>query len=111
MRAGIRVHDLTSTDPPRSLTARPSRRAVFSPDGRTIAGGPDHRVTLWDAKTGDLLATLAEADPVDHDPGDGFSNPGALGFSPDRRWLPAGFGGPYHFSVSDPQERMGFRGA
>jgi WD40 repeat protein len=105
---GVRVHDLTSKDPPRSLTARRSRRAVFSPDGRTIAGGPDHRVTLWDAKTGDLLATLAEADPAEHDPENGFSNLGALVFSPDGRWLAAGFGGVFNYSVDAPQRVMVF---
>ena len=105
---GIHVHDLTSTDPPRVLTIRKSRRAVFSPDGRTIAAGPDHNVTLWDAKTGDLLATLAEADPSEHDPVNGFSNLGALVFSPDGRWLAAGFGGLYNFSVDAPQKVMVF---
>ncbi|HEV8061631.1 MAG TPA: protein kinase [Gemmataceae bacterium] len=105
---GIRVHDLMSKGPPRSLSARRSRRAVFSPDGQTIAGGPDHRVTLWDAKTGNLLATLAEADPAEHDPENGFSNLGALVFSPDGRWLAAGFGGLYHFTVDAPQKVMVF---
>jgi WD40 repeat protein len=108
MKVGIRVHDLMSKDPPRSLTTRRSRRAVFSPDGRTIAGGPDHRVTLWDARTGDLLATLAEADPAEDDPMNGFSNLGALVFSPDGRWLAAGFGGLYNFSVDAPQKVMVF---
>ncbi len=60
MNDGIRVHDLASKDPPHSLTTHPSRRAVFSPDGRTIAGGPDHRLTLWDAKTKELLCILTE---------------------------------------------------
>jgi WD40 repeat protein/serine/threonine protein kinase len=105
---GIRVHDLASADPPRSLTTHPSRRAVFSPDGRTIAGGPDHRVTLWDAKTGDLLATLAEADPAEHDPENGFSNLGALVFSPDGRWLAAGFGGVFNWPADAPQKVMVF---
>jgi WD40 repeat protein len=107
-RFGIRVHDLMSRDPPRVLTARPSRRAVFSPDGRTIAGGPDHRVTLWDTRTGDLLATLAEADPAERDPVNGSSNLGALVFSPDGRWLAAGFGGLYHWPVDAPQKVMVF---
>jgi WD40 repeat protein len=107
-KCGIRVYDLLSTDPPRSLTTRPSRRAVFSPDGRTIAGGPDHRVTLWDAKTGDLLATLSEADPAERDPENGFSNLGALVFSPDGRWLAAGFGALYSFSDDAPQKVMVF---
>jgi WD40 repeat protein len=107
-RIGIRVHDLMSMDPPRSLTARPSRRAVFSPDGQTIAGGPDHRVALWDAKTGDLLATLAEADPAERDSENGFSNLGALVFSPDGRWLAAGFGGLFHWPDDAPQKVMVF---
>jgi WD40 repeat protein/tRNA A-37 threonylcarbamoyl transferase component Bud32 len=107
-KPGIRVHDLLSRDPPRSLTPRPSRRAVFSPDGRTIAGGPDHRVTLWDAKTGDLLATLSEADPAERDPENGISNLGALVFSPDGRWLAAGFGALYSFSDDAPQKVMVF---
>jgi len=107
-KPGIRVHDLLSREPPRSLTTRPSRRAVFSPDGRTIAGGPDHRVTLWDAKTGDLLATLSEADPAERDPENGFSNLGALVFSPDGRWLAAGFGALYSFSDDARQKVMVF---
>jgi WD40 repeat protein len=108
MADGIRVHDLTTTHPPHSLTTRPSRRAVFSPDGRTIAGGPDHRVVLWDARTGELLATLAETDPAENDPVNGFSNLGALVFSPDSRWLGAGFGALYHFSVDAPQKVIVF---
>jgi WD40 repeat protein len=104
---GIWLHDLTFTHPPRSLT-RGSRRVVFSPDGRTIAAGPDHRVTLWDAKTGELLATLAEADPAEHDPVNGFTNLGALVFSPDGRWLAAGIGGVFNHSVDAPQKVMVF---
>jgi WD40 repeat protein/tRNA A-37 threonylcarbamoyl transferase component Bud32 len=108
MHGGIRVHDLKSTDPPRMLSTRPSRRAVFSADGRTIAGGPDHGVTIWDAKSGDLLATLAEADPVEQDPVNGCSNLGALVFSPDGRWLAAGFGGLYNWPADAPQKVMVF---
>jgi WD40 repeat protein len=103
-RAGVRVHDLASAGPPRWLTTHPSRRAVFSPDGRTIAGGPDHRVVLWDAQSGDLLATLAEADPSERDPWNGFSNLGALVFSPDGRWLAAGYGGVFNFAVDASQK-------
>jgi WD40 repeat protein/serine/threonine protein kinase len=99
MKDGIHVHDLTSADLPRSLTTRPSRRAVFSPDGRTIAGAPDHRVTLWDAKTGGLLDTLAEAEPAEI---------GAMAFSPEGRWLAVGVGGPNNFSVDSPQKVMVF---
>jgi eukaryotic-like serine/threonine-protein kinase len=108
LKHGICVHDRTSTHPPRLLTTRGSRRVVFSPDGRTIAGAPDHRVTLWDAKTGDLLATLVEADPAEHDPVNGSSNLGALVFSPDGRWLAAGFGALYSFSADAPQKVMVF---
>jgi WD40 repeat protein len=99
MRDGIHVHDLTSTDPPRSLTTHPSRRAVFSPDGRLIAGGPDHRLTLWDAKTGALLGTLAEPEAEEL---------GALAFSPDGHWLAVGVGGPHNFAVDPPQKVMVF---
>jgi WD40 repeat protein len=108
MDNGICVHDLTTTHAPRSLTARPSRRAVFSPDGRTIAGGPDHRVVLWDARTQTVLATLAEADPGEHDPANGCSNLAALVFSPDSRWLAAGFGALHNFSVDARQKIMVF---
>jgi WD40 repeat protein len=108
LHAGIRVHDLTSTGPPRSLTPRRSRRAVFSPDGRMIAGGPDHRVVLWDAKTGDVLATLADADPAEHDPANGCSNLGALVFSSDGRWLAAGYGGVFNYSADGPQKVVVF---
>jgi WD40 repeat protein/tRNA A-37 threonylcarbamoyl transferase component Bud32 len=108
MKVGIRVHDLRSSDSPRSLTTRSSRRAVFSPDGRTIAGGPDHGVAFWDAKTGSLLATLAEADPAEHDLFNGFSNLGALVFSPDGRWLAAGFGGVFRWPDDASQKVMVF---
>jgi WD40 repeat protein len=99
MNDGIRVHEPTSAAPPRLLTTHASRRAVFSPDGRTIAGGPDHRVTLWDAKTGGLLNTLAESEP---------GEVGAMVFSPDGHWLAVGIGGLYNFSVDAPQKVMVF---
>jgi len=113
---GIRVHDLMSTDPPRSLTTRPSRRAVFSPDGRTIAGAPDHRLTLWDAKTKDLLGTLTEPKLTDRmaDPNyhaliqEMGAEIGALAFSPDGDWLAVGVGGPHTFGVDAPQKVMVF---
>jgi WD40 repeat protein len=99
MTDGIRVHDLTSGDPPLSLTGRGARRAVFSPDGLTIAGGPDHRVTLWNAKTGELLGTLAEAEPAEV---------GAMTFAPDSRWLAVGIGGPNTFATDVPGKVMVF---
>jgi WD40 repeat protein/tRNA A-37 threonylcarbamoyl transferase component Bud32 len=107
-RHGICVYDLTSTDPPRWISDRNSRRAVFSPDGRIIAGAPDHCVTLWDAKTGDMLATLSKADPAEHDPVNGLSNLGALVFSPDGRWLAAGFGAVNNFTHDGPQRVLVF---
>jgi WD40 repeat protein len=44
----------------RVLAERPAgfRAAVFSPDGRRIAGDWDNTVKLWDAETGRELATL-----------------------------------------------------
>jgi len=89
MSDGIRVHDLTSAAPPHTLTTRGSRRAVFSPDGGTIAAAPEHRVTLWDARTKDLLCTLAEPE----------REIGALAFSPDSRFLAVGVGGPNGFAT------------
>jgi WD40 repeat protein len=97
MHGGIRVHDLTSADRPRSLTTRCSRRVVFSPDGRTIAGGPDHRVTLWDAKTGGVQGTFGDPEPAEI---------GAMAFSPGGHWLAVGVGGAYNFTVDAPQKVM-----
>jgi WD40 repeat protein len=116
VRDGIRVHDLASTAPPRSLTRRPSRRVVVSPDGRTIAGGPDHVVTLWDAKTKDLLGTLTEpklpermADPKYQELIQSMgAEIGALAFSPDSRWLAVGVGGPHSYGVKTSQDVMVF---
>jgi WD40 repeat protein len=116
MSNGIHVHDLTATGAPFTLTTRPSRRAVFSPDGRIIAGGPDHRLTLWDAKTKDLLCTLTEPKLADKmgDPNyqsliqDMGAEIGALAFSPDSRWLAVGIGGPFNYSVDLPQKVMVF---
>lgn len=34
---------------------------IYSPDGNILATTNDKGVTLWDAQTGDLLATLGEA--------------------------------------------------
>jgi WD40 repeat protein/serine/threonine protein kinase len=90
MGNGIWVHDLTSRDAPRLLTTRGSRRVALSPDGRTIAGGPDHRVTLWDAKTSGVLATLSEPEPAEI---------GAMAYSPDGHWLVVGAGGPNNFGA------------
>jgi WD40 repeat protein/serine/threonine protein kinase len=95
MDDGIRIYDVMSTGSPRSLTTRPSRRAVFSPDGRTIAGAPDHHVTLWDTQTGDLLCTLGESEPHEI---------GAIAFSPDGRWLAVGVGGPNTFATDKPEK-------
>lgn len=99
MTDGICIHDLKATEPPRSLTRRGSRRAVFSPDGRLIAGAPDHRVTLWDAKTGALVETLAAAEPAEI---------GALAFAPDGRWLAVGVGGPNTFATDVPGKVLVF---
>jgi WD40 repeat protein len=99
MTDGIHVHDLTSTAKPRTLATRSSRRAIFSPDGRLIAGAPDHRVTLWDAQTGALLSTLSKAEPDEI---------GAMAFSPDGQWLAVGVGGPHNFAVDSPQKVMVF---
>ncbi len=116
MSAGIHVHDLMSADPPRLLTTRPSRRAVFSPDGRMIAGGPDQRLSLWDAKTGAHLGTLTEPKLADRmaDPNyhalisERGAEIGALAFSPDSRWLAVGVGGPHNYAVDAPQKVMVF---
>lgn len=113
---GIFVHDLTSTDPPRALSTRGSRQVVFAPDGRTIAGGPDHCVTLWDAQTRQCLGTLTEPKLADRIADakyhamiqDMGAEIGALAFSPDSRWLAVGIGGPHTYAVDPPQQVMVF---
>jgi serine/threonine protein kinase/WD40 repeat protein len=90
MEDGIRVHDLKSTSSPRTLATHGSRKAVFSPDGRTIAAAPAHRVTLWDAKNWAILGTVGEAEPAEV---------GALAYSRDGHWLLVGVGDPNTFST------------
>ena len=90
MEDGIRVHDLKSASSPRTLDTHGSRKAVFSPDGRTIAAAPAHRVTLWDAKNWAFLGTVGEAEAAEV---------GALAFSRDGHWLLVGVGDPNTFST------------
>jgi WD40 repeat protein len=90
MEDGIRVHDLKSPSSPRTLATHGSRKAVFSPDGRTIAAAPAHRVTLWDAKNWVFLGTVGEAEPAEV---------GALAYSRDGHWLLVGVGDPNTFST------------
>ena len=42
-------------------TGHKSASVVYSPDGRILATTSDKGVNLWDAETGELLATLGEA--------------------------------------------------
>ena len=55
----VLLHDLRSRAAPRALAGGGTRTAVFSPDGRTIAGGIHGRVGLWEAETGGLLCHLS----------------------------------------------------
>jgi WD40 repeat protein len=80
-RGNVELRDLTGGRPARTIADHPStvRQVAFSPDGRllaTITAG-DTLVRLWDAATGELLASLnGHAEP-----------PNALAFSPDGRTL------------------------
>jgi WD40 repeat protein len=65
---------------------------AFSPDGRTLAAGTgDGKIGLWDTRSGQLLATLA--DPADASPRQdlaGVSEVWALAFGEDGKLLAAG---------------------
>jgi WD40 repeat protein len=94
----VRVHNLRSQDPPQSLSIGGTRTAVFSPDGRTIAGGMGGPLSLWQVETGHHL-NLSSHLPEEI---------GLVVFSPDGRWLAVGFGGPTDFSLDKPGKVMLF---
>jgi WD40 repeat protein/serine/threonine protein kinase/tetratricopeptide (TPR) repeat protein len=86
-RTGVLVRRLDAAD-----------SVAFSPDSKTLAsGGRDSRVRLWDVGTGRLLQTL---DGRPGEPDKGRRVVASLTFSPDGRWLAAGFG-ELHWFVGD----------
>lgn len=68
------------------------RACAFSPDGKTLAIGGLQSVQLWDVNSGKELAFLPGEFPGDSQPGPGHGV-GSLIFSPDGKYLAAGFGG------------------
>ena len=97
-QAQVQVHNLRSQDPPQSLSIGGTRTAVFSPDGRTIAGGMGGPLSLWQVETGHHL-NLSSHLPEEI---------GLVVFSPDGRWLAVGFGGPTDFGWDKPGKVMLF---
>jgi WD40 repeat protein/tetratricopeptide (TPR) repeat protein len=78
-RAGVLVGRLGSAE-----------SVAFSPDSKILAwGGSDSRVRLWDVENRRFLRTL-EGRP--REPIDDRRVIGSLAFSPDGKWLAAGFG-------------------
>jgi eukaryotic-like serine/threonine-protein kinase len=106
-QAQVWLHDLRSHAPPRPLSAGGTRTAVFSPDGRTIAGGFDGRIGLWQAETGRLLCRLSETRYL-KGASESHNAIGSLAFSPDGRWLAVGIGGPTEFGSDSAQKVMLF---
>jgi choice-of-anchor C domain-containing protein len=84
VKTGIILHRLVM------IRGRP---AAFSPDGSIVAvGNQGGQVALWAVATGRLLHEF----PSPTDPALGLrGSVAALAFSPDGRWLGAGFGGRY----------------
>jgi WD40 repeat protein len=71
---------------------------AYSPDGSMIATGGYGKVILWDADSGQQLATLT----IDKSP-DGYGNVWSLGFSPDGSLLAVGldYNGPAPIMIWD----------
>ena len=76
----LRLWDVATGETRNTLTEHWTRGGLFSPDGKTLAGGYGQEILLWDVATGDMLTTLTgHTDSVLR-----------VAFSPDGRTLASG---------------------
>jgi WD40 repeat protein/transcriptional regulator with XRE-family HTH domain len=77
----VRVADAAGGKQLLQFTIQPLRQVVFSPDGQRIATAGVGGSTVWDAVTGEQVATIS---------GQGADVPAAgVAFSPDGKWVAA----------------------
>jgi WD40 repeat protein/tRNA A-37 threonylcarbamoyl transferase component Bud32 len=81
----------------------PVMQVAFAPDGRTlVTGAAGRRIVQWDVAAGTMIRLLHDRTAKEADLPQGAL--GAVTFSPDGRFVAAGFGYPYMHSRGQPEK-------